>query len=113
MNNSTDRAHINASASDTLEGLTSLLPILKTGEAIVLGESVKLPMRIYIKPPNIDKRPDSQDPIVFDTVPEVESMVPGGWGTKMESNPNYKEFLEVWRSQNPLPKRVHRKKEGE
>lgn len=99
--NSLDRAHITSAVTDNLEGLTSMLPILKTGEAIILGESVKLPMRSLIKAPPKDKRPDSQDPIVFDIVDTEESLMPGGWGNKMEENPNYKEFIEAWRSQNP------------
>jgi len=99
--NSTDRSHITSAVSDNLEGLTSMLPILKTGEAIILGESVKLPMRTIIRPPSKDRRPDSQDPIVFDQSDTSESLFPGGWGNKMEENPNYKEFIETWRAQNP------------
>lgn len=62
LTNSTDRGHITGALSDNLEGLTSMLPILRTGEAIILGESVKLPMRTLIESPPKDKRPDSQDP---------------------------------------------------
>ncbi|CAN1573498.1 Helicase HerA-like C-terminal [Flavobacteriaceae bacterium] len=101
LSNSTDRSHITSAVSDNLEGLTSMLPILKTGEAIILGESVKLPMRTIIKAPPRDKRPDSQDPIVFDEVDTNESLLPGGWGNMMEKNPNYEEFIETWRAQNP------------
>lgn len=101
LSNSTDRSHITSAISDNLEGLTSMLPILKTGEAIILGESVKLPMRTIIKAPPKDKRPDSQDPIIFDEVDTKESLLPGGWGNMMEKNPNYEEFIETWRAQNP------------
>ena len=101
LSNSTDRSHITSAVSDNLEGLTSMLPILKTGEAIIIGESVKLPMRTIIKAPPRDKRPDSQDPIIFDEVNTNESLLPGGWGNMMEKNPNYEEFIETWRAQNP------------
>lgn len=101
LTNSSDRGHISSTVSDNLDGLTDMLPILRTGEAIILGEAVKLPMRALISAPEKNKRPDSQDPIVFDTVPQDESMNPGGWGIPMEKNPNYKEFIEVWRAQNP------------
>ena len=101
LSNSTDRSHITSAVSYNLEGLTSMLPILKTGEAIILGESVKLPMRTIIKAPPRDKRPDSQDPIIFDEVDTNESLLPGGWGNMMEKNPNYEEFIETWRAQNP------------
>ena len=45
LSNVTDRGHICSAIIDNLEGLTSMLPILKTREAIILGENVKLPMR--------------------------------------------------------------------
>jgi len=106
LSNSTDRSHITSAVSDNLEGLTSMLPILKTGEAIILGEAVKLPMRTIIKAPSKDRRPDSQDPIVFDEVESKDSLRPGGWGNKMEEDPNYEEFIETWRAQNPKIERI-------
>jgi len=83
-----------------------MLPILKTGEAIILGEAVKLPMRTIIKAPPKDKRPDSQDPVVFDEIDTNDSLRPGGWGNKMEENPKYEEFIETWRAQNPKIDRI-------
>ncbi|MBP1646457.1 MAG: hypothetical protein H6Q16_2035 [Bacteroidetes bacterium] len=106
LSNATDRGHITSAVSDNLEGLTSMLPILKTGEAIILGEAVKLPMRTFIKAPPRDRRPDSQDPIVFDEIDTDESLRPGGWGNKMEKDPNYEEFIETWRAQNPKIERI-------
>ncbi|MFT6948780.1 MAG: ribosomal protein S24E [Vicingaceae bacterium] len=106
LSNSTDRGHITSAVSDNLEGLTNMLPILKTGEAIILGEAVKLPMRTIIKAPPKDRRPDSQDPIVFDEVESKDSLRPGGWGNKMEENPNYEEVVETWRAQNPKIERI-------
>ena len=104
--NATDRGHITGAVTDNLEGLTSMLPILRTGEAIILGEAVKLPMRTLIDAPPKDRRPDSQDPIIYDEQGDEDSMHPGGWGIKLEDNPNYKEFLETWRSQSPFIKRI-------
>ncbi|MFA7615501.1 MAG: DUF87 domain-containing protein [Weeksellaceae bacterium] len=106
LSNSSDRGHITGAVSDNLEGLTSMLPILKTGEAIILGEAVKLPMRTFIKAPPKDRRPDSQDPIIFDEIASENSLHPGGWGNKMEENPNYEEFVETWRAQNPKIERI-------
>lgn len=108
--NATDRGHISAVLPDNLDGLTNMLPILRTGEAIIIGEAVKLPMRTIIEAPPKDKRPDSQDPIVYDETPTEESIQPGGWGIPMEPEPNFEEFLEVWRAQNPLPTRVIKEK---
>jgi len=104
--NSTDRGHITGAISDSLESLTSMLPILRTGEAIILGEAVKLPMRTIIEAPPKDRRPDSQDPIVYDEVPDEDSQNTGGWGIKMEDNPKYDELVETWRSQNPTIEKV-------
>lgn len=106
LSNSTDRAHITGAITDNLEGLTNMLPILRTGESIILGEAVGLPMRTIIQAPPKDKRPDSHDPIVCDDLPPETSSAPGGWGIKMESDPNYEEFSLVWRQQNPrLPEK--------
>lgn len=106
LTNSTDRGHITAALSDHLDGLTSMLPILRTGEAIILGEAVKLPMRTFIDPPPRNARPDSQDPVVFDETPSADSQHPGGWGIAMESSPNYAELSETWRAQNPRISRI-------
>ena len=108
--NATDRGHISSALPDNLDGLTNMLPILRTGEAIIVGEAVKLPMRTIIEAPPKDKRPDSQDPVVYDETPTEDSLQPGGWGIPMEPNPNYEEFLEVWRAQNPFPSKIIKKK---
>jgi len=111
--NSIDRGQIGATLPDNLEGLTNMLPILRTGEAIIVGESVKIPMRALIEIPPKENRPDSQDPIVYDELRSEESLQPGGWGIPMETNPNYQEFLEVWRAQNPYPSRIIKEKKME
>ena len=101
LTNASDRNHITSALSDNLDGLTSMLPILRTGEAIILGEAVKLPMRTTIEAPPKHRRPDSQDPIVYDETSSDDSQNPGGWGIKMETDPNYDELVETWRAQNP------------
>ncbi|CCH49337.1 ATP-binding protein [Pseudodesulfovibrio piezophilus] len=101
LSNASDRSHITSTLSDNLDGLTGMLPILRTGEAIILGEAVKLPMRTTIEAPPKNRRPDSQDPVVYDEVPMEESQNPGGWGIKMEAAPRYDELVEAWRAQNP------------
>lgn len=104
--NASDRNHITSALSDNLDGLTSMLPILRTGEAIILGEAVKLPMRTTIEAPPKNRRPDSQDPIVFDELPLTDTVKPGGWGISMEIDPNYGELVETWRAQNPKIDRI-------
>lgn len=104
--NSSDRGHITGTLSDNLEGLTNMLPILRTGEAIILGEAVKLPMRTLIEAPPKNRRPDSQDPIIYDEVPLEDSQNTGGWGIPLEKDPKYEELAEVWRAKNPKIKRI-------
>jgi len=99
--NETDRNHVKGVVSENLESLTSMLPILRSGEAIILGESVQMPMRALIQAPIKEKRPESEDPIVYDEVIPEDSMSPGGWSVPMEKNPRYDEVLEVWRAQRP------------
>jgi len=101
LTNASDRNHITSAISDNLDGLTGMLPILRTGEAIILGESVKLPMRTTIEAPPKNRRPDSQDPIIYDEIPSDDSQNPGGWNIKMEIDPNFEELVETWRAQNP------------
>jgi uncharacterized protein len=60
--NDTDRAHVAGATSDNLKGLVDMLPVLRTGEAIVVGEAVVLPVRTVIDPLVKNRRPDSGDP---------------------------------------------------
>nr|WP_288813490.1 DUF87 domain-containing protein [uncultured Sphingobacterium sp.] len=102
LSNTTDRSHITSAVTDNLEGLTNMLPILRTGEAIILGEAVKLPMRVLIESPDKQKRPDSFDPVVYDEKPPFDSNTPGGWGINKTVSPqDYEDMMEVWRAQNP------------
>ena len=92
--NATDRSHVAATVSDNLEGLFNMLPALRTGEAIIVGESVHLPLRALIDAPTKNRRPDSQDPKVYD--PDSE----GGWNRKKQTE-NYASVLYKWRRENP------------
>lgn len=108
LTNASDRSHITSALSDNLDGLTGMLPILRTGEAIILGEAVKLPMRTTIEAPPKDRRPDSQDPIIFDEISTEKSQNPSGWGNKMEDNPHYEELVETWRAQNQTISKINK-----
>lgn len=101
LTNANDRGHIKGVMSDGLDGLTDMLPILKTGEAIVSGEAVKLPMRTVISVPPRERRPDSQDPVLASEYsPEFAQNITGGWDTKIEYEEDYNSFVKVWRLQN-------------
>jgi DNA helicase HerA-like ATPase len=60
LTNSGDQTIVKASAPDNLISLIDLLPSLRTGEAIVVGEAIKIPSRVRIKLNN--PRPTSDDP---------------------------------------------------
>ncbi|MDX3925174.1 MAG: ATP-binding protein [Shinella sp.] len=57
LTNDTDQGVIKRLMPDSLAGLTSMLPLLDTGEALLLGDAVLLPTRIKLDTPKIP--PDS------------------------------------------------------
>lgn len=92
--NATDRSHVTGTVSDNLEGLFNMLPTLRTGEAIMVGEAVHLPLRALIDAPAKNRRPDSHDPKIYD--PDASS----GWN-RQKQDEDYARVLEKWRSENP------------
>ncbi|MBN2178733.1 MAG: DUF87 domain-containing protein [Deltaproteobacteria bacterium] len=99
LTNTHDRSQVTSIVSDNLEGLFAMLPILRTGEAIIVGEAVQIPVRTMIEPPPKSERPDSQDPLVYD------DKGPGGWNREREPS-DYSEVIELWRRQNPRSIRI-------
>jgi hypothetical protein len=100
--NDTDRGHVTSAASDNLKGLFEMLPILRTGEAIIVGEAVSLPVRTLIEPPPKDRRPDSVDPrvAVRGRIQKDGFEGPGGWNQKRDE-PDYAAVVRQWRKQSP------------
>lgn len=94
LSNGADRSQVVSSVTDNLEGLMSMLPILRTGEAIIVGEGVQLPMRAQIAAPTPGRRPDSHDPLVFQG-----SGRPGGWNQSVVDE-RMSRVVEVWRRQD-------------
>ena len=102
LTNEKDRGQIRSCASDNLEGLFAMLPILRTGEALVVGEAVGLPVRALIEPPPIGRRPDSDDPkVVVPLGPDGKPERPGGW-TDPVSSEDYSSLVKCWRAQDAL-----------
>lgn len=60
LTNSSDQSIVKSSAPDNLNSLIDLLPSLRTGEAIIVGEAIKIPSRVRVKL-NMP-RPTSDDP---------------------------------------------------
>lgn len=51
LTNSTDQTTVRSALPDTVSGLAAILPSLRTGEALVSGESIALPTRATIRRP--------------------------------------------------------------
>jgi hypothetical protein len=57
LTNETDQGVIKRLMPDSLAGMTSILPLLDTGEALLLGDAVLLPTRVKLDQPTL--KPDS------------------------------------------------------
>lgn len=86
LSNSDDQGRVKSVVPDALSGLIDLLPALRTGEALVLGEAVKIPSRVRF--PRVEPRPKSDDP-----EPTKE------WKKKREEKVGYDKAVTGWRSQ--------------
>lgn len=99
--NDIDRGQVTGAASDNLKGLFDMLPILRTGEAIIVGEAVSLPMRTLIDPPDKNRWPDSRDPnVAVRGDPTKGYDDEGGWATPRQPE-DYKIVMRQWRAQSP------------
>lgn len=90
LSNPEDRARVRGTLPDGLVGLLDVLPILRTGEAIVTGEAAKLPMRCRVTLPSKKHRPRSEDP-------EISKK----WGLQRREE-GYQRVVASWRSQSPI-----------
>lgn len=90
INNQKDRSIVKSAMSEGISGMVDSLPVLRTGEAIVAGESAKLPMRCRFKLPTKNRYPDSIDPKV----------APLWAQDRVEEE--YDKLVTVWRNQNPF-----------
>ncbi len=87
INNSTDRGIVKSAMSEGLAGIIDSLPILRTGEAIIVGEAAKLPTRCRINILPSNKYPNSKDP-------EVSK----NWAQDRAIE-NYEPLVSAWRNQ--------------
>lgn len=101
--NDIDRGHVTGAASDNLKGLFDMLPILRTGETIIVGEAVSLPMRTMIDPPGKSRWPDSRDPnVVVRGSPTRGYDDEGGWAVQRQpEKEDYAIVMRQWRKQSP------------
>jgi hypothetical protein len=88
MNNSKDRGHIRSAVQDELQSMVDLLPSLRTGEALISGEAVKIPSRVkFFK---IANAPKSSDPKASEKWLEIID----------DTENEYKKLLKKWRNKN-------------
>ena len=87
LSNPEDRARVKGALPDNLGGLVDLLPVLRTGEAIVAGEAARLPVRCRVTLPSPEQRPNSSDPRVSEA-----------WATKRIAE-TYDRVVASWRAQ--------------
>lgn len=81
------RRSVKSTAPDNLNSLIDLLPSLRIGEAVIVGESIKIPSRVRIKLNT--PRPSSEDPKL------VES-----WNKTFDQNDeNYKSVVKKIKEQ--------------
>jgi len=101
--NDVDRGQVTGAASDNLKGLFDMLPILRTGEAIIVGEAVSLPMRTLIDPPGKGRWPDSRDPNVVVRGNSTKGYEDeGGWAVQRQlEKEDYMIVMRQWRKQSP------------
>ena len=89
LSNPADRERVKGTLPDGLITLLDVLPVLRTGEAIVMGEAAKLPMRSRITLPQEHRRPKSTDPRVSER-----------WALPRRPE-GYDRVVASWRAQSP------------
>ncbi len=88
MNNYTDRNFVKGAIQDELQGLLDILPSLRTGEAIISGEGVKIPARIQFYKLN-------------NAVKGSNPMASERWkDDKVHSKDEYSDVIKRWRNQS-------------
>jgi len=92
LSNPIDRNSVQGTLPDNLATLMDMLPVLRTGEAIITGEAARLPMRCRVTFPGEAFCPNSRDPMVSDK-----------W-TLPRRPESYERVAASWRAQSPRAK---------
>lgn len=90
LTNPQDRTRVKGALPDNLAGLTDLLPVLRTGEALVVGEAARLPVRCRVRLPAPEYRPRSADP-----------QVTQAWRVRRVAE-SYDRMVASWRAQRTI-----------
>lgn len=95
LTNSSDKNNVQAASPNNMNSLMELLPSLRIGEAIIVGEAINIPSRVRIE--LVEPRPSSNDPRLVE-----------GWMKKFSVNAeHYKKIIKAWREQKHLKKEEH------
>ncbi|MBT1606554.1 ATP-binding protein [Curtobacterium flaccumfaciens] len=88
--NSADRRAVAATVSDDLGNLVAMLPSLRTGECLVVGEALQVPsrVRVYLAP----ERPTGDDP-----------SMPAAWQSARPDPKYYGTLVKAWRTKRMEP----------
>lgn len=88
LTNKDDRGRVTAAVPDDLGGLVDLLPSLRTGEGIFMGELMPIPTRVRVR--KATKKPEGDDP-----------KLPDAWKTAPRPDgEGYRQALSNWRRQS-------------
>jgi hypothetical protein len=85
ISNPDDQSYVKNLLPDSIRGIASMFSSLRRGECILLGDSVMMPTRIKIDPPN--PAPESDDASFYKTWQEVPKEV------------DFAKVLHAWRNQ--------------
>ncbi len=92
LTNSSDQGTVKAAAPNNMTSLIELLSSLRIGEAIIVGEAIKIPSRVKVQ--LVEPRPNSNDPRLVEC-----------WGSDFEKNTeNYKDIIKALREQKHIKK---------
>lgn len=86
LSNPDDQSRVRSTLPDAMGGIIDLLPVLRTGEALVLGEAIQIPSRVRM--PLIEPRPKSDDPDVAQQ-----------WAQSRAPDVDYASAVTAWRRQ--------------
>lgn len=90
LTNKADRSKVEAAMPDDLGSLGGMLPALRTGEGLVLGEAMPIPSRIQFYKARTRPRGDDPD-------------MPEAWRHKRPDGKHYESALNNWRHRKGVP----------
>lgn len=90
LTNPTDRSKVESAMPDDLGAISGMLPSLRTGEGLVIGEAMPIPSRIQFY--RAGNRPRGDDPDM-----------PAAWRETRPDGSLYAEALANWRRQSLVP----------